>query len=106
MRCIRVIVCMINLWHPNGCNTVIIFCPFVDRLLVFLSWCALCMHLLRSCRTGSMGLPRSGHASLLSYDHGCTPAALVLCGLLHVMCGLFPLVILGFNIVLFLEQQK
>ena len=50
LRRMRVNVCMIYLWHPIGCIIVLIFCHFVDRLL-FLSWWALCMNLIRHCRT-------------------------------------------------------
>ena len=80
-RCIRAMACMIILVHSVGCIFVILNCQFLDRPLS-LNWCALCLQLIRFCKTSTMGISRFGSAPLLSYD-------LVSCGLLCVTCGTF-----------------
>jgi len=80
-RSICAMVCMIIIVHSIGCILVFLHCHFDDRLLS-LSWCALCLQLIRFWRTSTMGLPRFRSASLLYYD-------LVCGGMLCVTCGPF-----------------
>jgi len=80
-RCIRVRTCMIMLVHSIGCILIFLNCYFVDRPLS-LSWCALCLQLIRFCRTLTMGLPQFGSVPPLYYD-------LVSCGLRCVTSGPF-----------------
>ena len=80
-RCIRVRTCMIMLVHSIGCILIFLNCYFVDRPLS-LSWCALCLQLIRFCRTLTMGLPQFGSVPPLYYD-------LVSYGLRGVTCGPF-----------------
>ena len=65
-RCIRAMTCMIILVHCIGCISVFLNCHFHNRPLS-LSWCALCLQLIRFCRT-STGLPRFVSAPPLYYD--------------------------------------
>ena len=80
-RCFHAMACMIILVHSMGCILVILNCRIVNRPLS-LKWCALCLQLIRVCKTSTMKLSRSGSAPLLYYD-------LDSCGLLCVTCGIF-----------------